>query len=244
AARSAAGRLPVVAMANHPGLPLAVELAKRMAAAGADIIGLNLPRAFGVREDDLFRYAVAVAEATDLPFLVQDWNPGGGTVGPDFCVRLRERCPNFGWIKLEEPRMGPKMTAIHRATNQEVGVLEGWGGLFMPELMPHGCVGSMPGLAVCDVLVKVWDHLAAGDLYGAFGPFSEVMPYIYFSLENFEVYHHLEKRILVARGALAEAHVRDLTTHPDEYDTSYFEFLLAKLRETIERYGLAWRAMG
>lgn len=241
AVQAAGGAVPVVGMANHPGAPMAAAIARRMAAVGVDVIGLNLPRSFAVSEEDLLRYAETVAAATDQPLLIQDWNPGGPTVGADFCVKLRERCPTFTSIKLEEPMMAPKMKAIQAATGGEIAVLEGWGGLFLPELVPHGCDGSMPGLALADLLVRIWNELVNGHFDPAFALFCEVMPYLYFSLEHFEIYHYLEKQLLVDRGVLERPVVRDLTTRIDPYADSYFQLLGERLRRTAERHGFAWR---
>ena len=81
------------------------------------------------------------------PVLIQDFNPGGVTIGPDFCRRLVELCPNFRYAKLEEPMMASKVLAVREATEDRVGVLEGWGGLYMMDLIGVGICGVMPGLA-------------------------------------------------------------------------------------------------
>jgi hypothetical protein len=41
-----------------------------------------LPRAFAASENQLFDYARRVCDATDLPVIVQDWNPGGNPLFP------------------------------------------------------------------------------------------------------------------------------------------------------------------
>jgi len=41
------------------------------------------------------------------------------------------------------------------ATDGEVGVLEGWGGVYMLDLIPAGICGVMPGLGVSDLLALV-----------------------------------------------------------------------------------------
>ena len=92
-------------------------IAKQNEANGADLIALALPRLFPVSEDDLIRYAATVCDAVKIPVMLQDFNPGGQTVGADFCAKLHQRCPNFRFIKLEEPRMAAKMEAIHTQTN-------------------------------------------------------------------------------------------------------------------------------
>jgi len=122
-------------------------------------------------------------------------------------------------------------------------VFEGWGGLFMPELVPRGVVGSVPGFGLADVFVRVFRELQDGDRVAGFRLFSEVVAYLEFSLANFEVFHHLEKRLLMARGAMTSTAVRDFTALPEPADLVYFEFLIERLWETLDRWGFARRPL-
>ena len=240
---AAAGRIDIIGQANHPGANIAAQIAQRMQAAGADHIGLALPRIFALREEDLLRYSSTVCDAVDIPILIQDFNPGGATVGASYCVQLKERCPNFEHIKLEEAMMGTKMESIHQATDLTVKVLEGWGGLYMLELVPRGCVGIMPDLGLCDALQRIFEDLVGKRGKEAFALFAELTPYLNFSLQSMELYHHAEKRLLLGRGALRCGMVRDATVYPDASSEAYLEFLLERMWETLERFGFARRPL-
>ena len=91
--------------------------------------------------------------------------------------------------------MGPKVEAIRAATGDEVGVFEGWGGMYMLELMPYGIRGSVPALGPADLLAKIWRLGQAGQTDAAFDIFQFVLPQIVFGLQNMEVFHHFEKRL-------------------------------------------------
>jgi 4-hydroxy-tetrahydrodipicolinate synthase len=218
AIRAAAGRLAVVAQANHPAAVVAARVARRYQELGAGAISFALPRIFGLPEPDLLSYAQTICRAVDLPVLVQDFNPGGPTVGADFARRLAEACPNFRYLKLEEPLMGAKVRGIIEGTGGRVGVLEGWGGMYMLDLIPAGICGLMPGLGVCDVLARVWELARSGRRHAAQEVFQCVLPQIVYSLQHSEVFNWVEKRLLVARGVLPAhaAHVRRATYTPDE----------------------------
>ena len=125
----AAGRIPVIGQANHPSSRVALDLAHRMEASGVSMISIATPRIFALSEDDLLRYFRTVCQSISVPLLIQDFNPGGATVGADFAQRLHTDCPNFSYLKLEEPMMAEKVSRILEATRGKVGVLEGWGGL-------------------------------------------------------------------------------------------------------------------
>jgi dihydrodipicolinate synthase/N-acetylneuraminate lyase len=209
AVQFAAGRVRVMAQSNHPSPILAAELAKRNEGLGAGIVSFALPRQFPYGEDSLLRYAELVAKAVHTPVLVQDYNPGGPSVGASFAKRLKEAAPNFSYLKLEEPFMGRKIREVREATGGSVGVLEGWGGMYMIELAEDGVAGVMPGLAMCDLFVRVFEKMQNGDRLGAAQIHRSLLPQINLALQNMEIFHHCEKRLLAARGLLNSVVVRE-----------------------------------
>jgi len=134
--------------------------------------------------------------------------------------------------------MSSKVTAILEATNGEVGVLEGWGGMYMLDLIPAGICGVMPGLAVSDLLAKVFELAAKGDMSGAYKIHEAVLPQIVFSLQHMELFHHAEKRLLVARGILQEAVVRQLTLGLDRHTEDRIAFLNGEILALLDRLEL------
>lgn len=244
AVEAAGGRLPVIAQANHGSAKHAASLAARMAGLGAAGVGLALPRQFAVTEPGLVRFAATVCRAVSVPVMIQDFNPGGGSVGAEFCRRLHERCPNFRAIKLEEAGLEVKAAAIGEATAGAVSVLEGWGGLYLCELDPRRVVGTIPGLSVTDALVEVRRRMLAGDADGAFALHAELVPYLTFTLRGMEFYHRPEKLTLQARGALANPRVRELTVTHEPAARAHYARLLARLEATFTAAGLSWRPLG
>lgn len=235
AVQHAAGRAPVIAQSNHPSTKVACDIARRNAELGAAVISFAIPRLFGLGADDILAYCRALCDAVDVPILIQDFNPGGPTVGADFCRRLAEACPNFRYIKLEEALMGAKVTAIREATGDAVGVLEGWGGLYMLELLPYGICGVMPGLGVADVLAHIWRRGQAGQLDEAMDAFAGVVPQLVFSLQNMELFHHVEKRLLAKRGVLDDTTVRQATYTPDPELLAYADRLNERVVQAATR---------
>ena len=225
----AAGRLPLMAQCNHGSAKGAAELARRNADIGAEVISFALPRQFPLTDDDQFEYARAVCDAVGTPVLIQDWNPSGSSVGADFCARLADVCPNFRYIKLEEPRMGPKVRAVIEATGGRVEVFEGWGGLYMLELVPTGIVGIMPGLALTDRLAPAWRMAVAGQAAEALAAFEPLVPWLAFGLSDMEFFNALEKRLLAARGLLEHPTLRNPTVTIDEDSLAYADFLIGRL---------------
>jgi 4-hydroxy-tetrahydrodipicolinate synthase len=224
---AAAGRLAIIAQANHPSALLAAETARRYEALGASYISFALPRLFALPEADLLAYAKTICNAVKLPVLIQDFNPGGPTVGADFARRLADDCDNFRYLKLEESLMSGKIRSIIAATEGRIGVLEGWGGMYMLELMPAGICGLMPGLGVSDLLQRVWSLSRENRPAEALKLFQVVLPQVVFALQSSELFNWIEKRLLRARGVLTDEniHVRRSTWTPDEETLRYGDWL-------------------
>jgi 2-keto-3-deoxy-L-arabinonate dehydratase len=210
AVEQAAGRIPVFAQVNFVSAKQAVECAKEAQRSGASAIAAAVPRLFAFSESDLYRYFDRLLSSIEIPLLIQDFNPSGPTITPRFVADLHRAHPHFRWVKLEEPMMAPKVASILEASEGKVGVLEGWGGMYMLDLVPAGICGVMPGLAVTDLLSKVFELASNGDPVKAFEIFQGVLPQIVFSLQHMELFHHAEKRLLEARGILPRSVVRQL----------------------------------
>ena len=239
AVAAAGGRVAVTGQSNHPSARLAAEIAKANEARGVDVISFALPRMFSLREDDLLSYAQTICSAVKAPMLIQDFNPGGVTIGPDFCRQLVERCPNFRYTKLEEPMMASKVLAVREATGDRVGVLEGWGGLYLMELLGVGICGVMPGLGMADLLQQVWNLGRRGQEAAAWALYEKLLPHIVFSLQNFELFAWLEKDLLARRGVIPveSTCVRRATCRPDEHTWRHGQKLNARIAELGRQRG-------
>jgi 4-hydroxy-tetrahydrodipicolinate synthase len=228
-------RVPVVAQANSVSAVQAAELARFAQSAGAAVVAVAVPRLFPVREQDLLRYFDRILSAIDVPLLLQDVNPGGPTVSPAFLAELHRRHPHFRWVKLEEPMMASRVASILEETSGEVGVLEGWGGMYILELVAAGICGVMPSLGLADLLARTYRLAKAGQREDAYDVFRGVLPQIVFSLQNMELYHHAEKRLLAARGILTQSIVRDLRLDLSRLDAEHIDFLNVNILALLDR---------
>lgn len=241
AVEHAAGRLKIVGQSNHASLKIAIQLAQANVKAGADVISLAVPRIFSLPEESLREYLSEFFKSIpDTPVLIQDFNPGGSSISVELIRSLMEAHPNFKYLKLEEPLCAPKFEQIITATEDKIGLFEGWGGLYMLELIPIGIRGVMPGLAVADLLQKVFTLRREGEDAKAFDLFERVMPQIFFSLQNMELFHYAEKELLMARGVLKNSISRKAAYQPDPSSIRYIRELNQRILEVVndERYAL------
>lgn len=229
-----AGRIPVVAQANHGSSSIAASTARNYERMGADLISIAVPRTFGLRGTDVLRYLGRVADAVSIPLLVQDFNPGKPTISPAEIDDLNRQHPNFKYVKLEEPLMVDKVVAILDTVGDRVGVLEGWGGMYILELIPHGICGVMPGVSLLEPLSQIYRLRQAGRDREALDLMGKVLPFINFSLQNFEVFLQAEKRLLVRQGLFESAAIRDGTYTLSNENSEYVDLLCTHVLRITE----------
>ncbi len=235
AVNQAAGRIKIMGQPNSPSLKIAIRLAQANVAAGADIISLAVPRIFNLPEASIKNYLSAFFESIpETPVLIQDFNPGGSSLSVSLINQLRNNHPNFKYLKLEEPLCAVKFEEIIKATDGSVGVFEGWGGLYLMELVPIGISGVMPGLGVADILQKVFMLRKNGETEKAFEIFERIMPQIFFALQNMELFHYAEKELLMARGILTNSIARQAAYVPDDSTVKYIKELNERVLKLIE----------
>jgi dihydrodipicolinate synthase/N-acetylneuraminate lyase len=235
AVAQSAGRIPVIGQVNYPSLHQARETAIFLQKAGVSAVAAAVPRMFGTAEGDLYRYFDRLLSVLEIPLIIQDFNPGGLTISPGFIRQLHQSHPHFRYVKLEDPLMSAKVNAIREATDGQVGVIEGWGGMYMMELIPAGICGVMPGLALTDLLVKVFQLARQGDRGEAYSIFQGVLPQIVFCLQHMELFHHAEKMLLQARGLLSHVTVRELRMELEGSDREYISFLNGQILKLLDR---------
>ncbi|MCC7085063.1 MAG: dihydrodipicolinate synthase family protein [Pirellulales bacterium] len=224
---ASAERVPVIAQANHGSSRVAAQLARRYEKLGANVIGVALPRQFAVGAAELTRHVGQIADAVSLPILVQDFNPGGPTIDDQFIHTLHKQHSNVRYVKLEEPLVVDKLTAIRQRMGESVEVFQGWGGYYLLEALSTGnCAAVMPGVAVADLFNRIYqashrhDHRTAFDLFGA------MLPYVNLTLQNLELFLQVEKQLLVRRGLLTQAICRSPKLTPSAANQQYIDSLL------------------
>jgi 4-hydroxy-tetrahydrodipicolinate synthase len=100
----AAGRFPVVAATGSPNQAETIALTRRAAEAGVDAAMVVCPAFVKPSQEGLRQHFVAVAAATELPFLIYNI-PGRSAVGvtAETVVRIAEDAPNLVGMKHASP---------------------------------------------------------------------------------------------------------------------------------------------
>jgi 2-keto-3-deoxy-L-arabinonate dehydratase len=94
-------------------------------------------------------------------------------------------------------------------------VIYGLGGIAMLDGFAHGATGIMPGAAVLEVYVRIYNLYRAGRLREAKALFYRLVPYLSFALQHLELLIGIEKQVLARRGVIASPLLRPPTLELD-----------------------------
>ncbi len=203
----AAGDLPICVGVTHPGTDGAVAFAREAQAMGAYSVMLAPPALAKPNDAAVLAHYRAVADAIELPIVVQDHPASSGVhMSVDLLVDIARHAPACRVIKLEEEPSPPKVGRL-LAADPDLRILGGLGASMLLEELRRGAAGTMTGFGFPEILVDIVGRFMAGDEAGAREVFHRVLPLIRFENQpglNLAIRKHLYRR----RGAIASERVR------------------------------------
>jgi 4-hydroxy-tetrahydrodipicolinate synthase len=206
--KSAAGRFPIVVGTSHAGTGACIELSQAAEAAGAAALMVAPPP--GLKGDAaILAHYRAVARAVSIPIVVQDEPVTTGVImPPELILKIATELPACRYVKLEEPPTPTKITALRRLPGSDrLRIFGGMNGMYFFEELSRGAVGIMTGVAVPDILVKIYDLFVAGNVAGAAEMYDRYASYIRYEGQA-GVGIALRKELLRLRGAIRSSYVR------------------------------------
>jgi len=161
---AAEGRVFVMAHVGAVTTREAIALARHAEAAGADVLSAITPFFVCPSQDELYRYYVALAGATDLPVMAYN-NPGrtGVNLQPATVARVAHDAPNFTGIKDSSGDLTQFVEYI-RLCPPGFKAFMGRDSLIFAGLA-HGAAGAVAATAnvVPELVVSIYDAVAARD---------------------------------------------------------------------------------
>jgi 4-hydroxy-tetrahydrodipicolinate synthase len=227
--KSAAGRFPVVVGTSHGGTAVVTELSQAAEAAGAAAVMVAPP--IGLRgEAVILAHYRAVARAISIPVVVQDEPVTTGVLmSPELLVRIAIEIPACRYIKLEEAPTPTKITAMRRLPGGDaVRIFGGQNAMYFYEELSRGAVGIMTGVAVPDILVRIYKAFTTGDRAGAAAIYDRYASYIRYEGQQ-GIGLALRKELLRLRGAIASSAVRQPGPSLDDVTRKELNDILARL---------------
>ena len=143
------------------------------------------PPVAGLPEIEYVRFLGSVADRVSLPVAVQN-APGylGVSLSNAGLRELSRQHPNVCLLKGEGPAV-----VIRRLIEDTQGVfrvLNGRGGLELPDNLRAGCAGIIPAIDCFDALVEVHAAFTRGDERAADAAYARVLPIIVFVMQSLE----------------------------------------------------------
>ena len=225
---AANGRIPICVGTSHTGTDQCIAYSKQAQAMGAKAVMVAPPKLSRSSDAALRRHYLAVAEAVDLPVVVQDHPTSTGVfMSVEFIAAIAEEAPHCRFLKLEDLPAPTKVSQV-RAANPNVIIFGGLGGMMFLEELRHGAHGTMTGFAFPDILVEIYRRFSSGDIDGATEVFYRYCPLIRF--ENQPLINlALRKHIYQLHGAISSARVRAPYMPVDEDTLEDLNDLLSRL---------------
>lgn len=206
------GAIPVVVGTSHPQIETCIALSSAAFAAGADGVMIAPPRMEDPSDAAIIVLYSAIAETIDGPIVVQDFPPVNDVImSPDLLAEIANTIPNAAYLKLEDPPLMQKITAIRQRTDK-FEIFGGLGGMFLLEELQRGASGTMTGFAFTEILVAVFDAFHAGRIATAQTLFDRYLPLIRYENQP-QVNLTIRKAMLQVRRAITNDTPR-LPFHP------------------------------
>ena len=226
---SAGANFPICVGTTHAGTDGCIAYSRRAQELGAKAVMVAPPKLARTNDAALERHYLAVAEAIDIPVVVQDFPPavGGITMSVELIARLAAASPRLAFLKLEDDPAPMKITQI-RAISRDVKIFGGLGGMMFLEELRHGAIGTMTGFAFPEILVEIFGKFTAGDRDGATEVFYKYLPIIRFENQP-RINLALRKHIYHLRGVIASSRVRSPFTPVDSDTLADLDDILARL---------------
>jgi 4-hydroxy-tetrahydrodipicolinate synthase len=207
--KQAAGRVPIIAGTSAEGTRTCISYSRQAKEIGASAVMVSPPRMAKLNSAAVVNHYKALADAVDLPIIVQDYPPiTGFAMEPALLARIAKEVPSARTIKLEDPPTPFKTARILEASaGTTVQIFGGLGGVFLLEELLAGATGAMTGFAFPEILVRIMAHWTAGEVDAAADVFYRAVPLMRFEFQE-GIGMAIRKTVLQRRGALASAATR------------------------------------
>jgi 2-keto-3-deoxy-L-arabinonate dehydratase len=205
-----AGRVPVIVTTSHFSARVTAERSRAAQRMGAAMV-MVMPPFFGatlsVAGPAVLDYFATVAEAIDIPILVQDAPMSSTPLPVDLLVELVKRVPAVRYAKIEVPFAADKLAALVEAVgNRLVGPFDGEESVTLIPDLAAGAVGTMCSSMVPDELGRIVRDYLAGERDRATANWERLLPLIHF--ENRQCGLRAQKILLAEGGIIGSERTR------------------------------------
>ena len=200
-----AGRVPVIVTTSHYSARVAAARSRAARDMGAAMVML-MPPFFGATitaaGPAVIEYFRQVADATDIPIMVQDAPLSPTPLPVSLLIDLVRAVPQVRYAKIEVPQAADKLHALAGALGDSLpGPFDGEESVTLIPDLDAGAKGTMPSSMVPAELGQIVRDYLAGDRAGAVAAWEDLLPLIHF--ENRQCGLRAQKILLAEGGVIA-----------------------------------------
>lgn len=233
-----AGRVPIIVTCSHFSTRIAADRARHAKACGASMLMLMPPyHGTGLRADEtgMLQHFAQVAEASQLPIIVQDAPLSGVPLTVPFLVRLAKEVPGVRYFKIEVPGTAAKLRALIEAGARAIeGPFDGEESITLLADLDAGATGTMPSALLPDLIRPVVIDYLAGRRTEAAAGYARILPLI--NHENRQCGLRATKAVMKEGGVIRSDAVR----HPLEPLHPQARAALVELAADVQPLALRW----
>jgi 4-hydroxy-tetrahydrodipicolinate synthase len=200
-----AGQLPVIVTTSHYSARVTAARSRAAQDMGAAMV-MIMPPFFGatltVPGPGVIGYFKQVADAIDIPVMVQDAPLSATPLPAGLLIDLVRQVPQVQYAKIEVPQAADKLHALVSALGDSLpGPFDGEESVTLIPDLDAGATGTMPSSTVPAELGQIVRRYRSGDRAGAVGAWEALLPLIHF--ENRQCGLRAQKILLAEGGIIA-----------------------------------------
>ena len=200
-----AGRLPVIVTTSHYSARVTAARSRAAQDMGAAMV-MVMPPFFGatlaVPGPAVIEYFKQVADAIDIPVMVQDAPLSCTPLPAGLLIDLVRQVPQVQYAKIEVPQAADKLQTLVSALGDRLpGPFDGEESVTLIPDLDAGATGTMPSSTVPAELGQIVRRYRSGDRDGAVGGWEALLPLIHF--ENRQCGLRAQKILLAEGGVIA-----------------------------------------
>ncbi|MEC7573911.1 MAG: dihydrodipicolinate synthase family protein [Pseudomonadota bacterium] len=233
-----AGRIPIIVTCSHFSTRIAVERAKRAEATGAAMVMMMPPyhgTALKADEKGIREHFERIADAIDIPIMLQDAPLSGVTLSVRFLAELVAAIPQMAYFKIETPGAAAKIRGLIEAAGDAVkGPLDGEESITLMADLDAGATGSMSSALLPELIKLVIEGHRSGRRDEASAQYARILPLI--NYENRQCGLRACKTVMKEGGVITSDYVR----HPLEPLHPATKDGLLELARELDVIALRW----
>ena len=233
-----AGRVPVIVTVSHFSTQLVEQRGAHAAQAGAAMLMMIAPyhgATLQASEKGVEEHFARVAEAAQIPIMVQDAPLSGVNLSVPFLVRLAKTVPLVRYFKIEMPGTAAKLRALIEAGGEAIaGPFDGEESITLLADLDAGALGTMPSALLPDLIKPALQAHLTGDRETAAKLYARILPLI--NYENRQCGLRATKAVMKEGGVIKSDAVR----HPLEALHPATRQGLLELAREVQPLTLRW----